>query len=25
VPLLGMSEIWVDYKRGENYEGDTER
>lgn len=23
VPLLGMSEVWVDYRRGEEYEGDS--
>ena len=24
VPLLGMSEVWVDYKRGDEYEGHSE-
>ena len=24
VPLVGMSEVWVDYKRGEEYEGHSE-
>jgi hypothetical protein len=24
LPLLGISEVWVDYKRGERYEGHTE-
>lgn len=24
VPLLGMSEVWVDYRRGEEYEGHSE-
>ncbi|MFW5694199.1 MAG: hypothetical protein ACOCYB_03455 [Alkalispirochaeta sp.] len=25
VPLLGMSEVWVDYRRGDEYEGHSER
>lgn len=25
VPLLGMSEVWIDYKRGDEYEGHSER
>jgi hypothetical protein len=24
VPLLGMSEVWIDYRRGEEYEGHSE-
>ncbi len=25
IPLVGMSEIWIDYKRGEKYEGHSEQ
>ena len=25
LPLLGMSELWIDYKRGEEYEGHSEQ
>ncbi|MFA7565831.1 MAG: hypothetical protein WCY01_02310, partial [Alkalispirochaeta sp.] len=24
LPLFGMSELWIDYKRGESYESNTE-
>jgi hypothetical protein len=24
LPLFGLSEVWIDYKRGEQYEGDSE-